>query len=85
MLPGNVSGAWSQLLPEYQAQTGYDSYMNFWGTIRSVSVGAVTPGGDNRAVVSLTYILKDGSTTSESRWVQVVGDKSRLQIAASGT
>ncbi|MGO4613242.1 protein kinase [Nocardia sp. 2YAB30] len=85
MLPGNVSGAWSQLSPGYQAQTGYDSYVSFWGTIRSVSVGAVTPSGANRAVVALTYTLKNGTTTSENRWIEVVGDSSRLQIAASGT
>ncbi|WP_327118374.1 protein kinase [Nocardia sp. NBC_01730] len=85
MLPGNVSGAWSQLSPGYQAQTGQDSYVSFWGTIRSVSVGAVTPNGSNRAVVALTYTLKNGTTTSENRWIEVVGDSGRLQIAGSGT
>ncbi|WP_406278280.1 protein kinase [Nocardia sp. NBC_00881] len=84
MLPGNVSGAWSQLSPGYQAQTGYDSYVSFWGTIRSVSVGAVTPNGANRAVVALTYTLKNGTTTSENRWIEIVGDSGRLQIAGSG-
>ncbi|MGK8522819.1 protein kinase domain-containing protein [Nocardia asteroides] len=85
MLPTNVSGAWSQLAPGYQAQTGYDSYVNFWGTIRSVSVGSVTQNGANRAVVALTYTLKNGTTTSENRWIEVVGDRAKLQIAASGT
>ncbi|MGW4713827.1 serine/threonine-protein kinase [Nocardia sp. NPDC004260] len=85
MLPTNVSGAWTQLAPGYQAKTGYDSYVNFWGTIRSVSVGSVTQNGANRAVVALTYTLKNGTTTSESRWIEVVGDSAKLQIAASGT
>ncbi|MEU6829553.1 protein kinase [Nocardia beijingensis] len=85
MLPGNVSGAWTQLAPGYQAQTGYDSYVNFWGTIRSVRVGSVTQNGANRAVVALTYTLKNGTTTSENRWIEVVGDSAKLQIAASGT
>ncbi|MBF6463579.1 serine/threonine protein kinase [Nocardia beijingensis] len=85
MLPTNVSGAWTQLAPGYQAQTGYDSYVKFWGTIRSVSVGSVTQNGGNRAVVALTYILKNGTTTSENRWIEVVGDSAKLQIAASGT
>ncbi|WP_067475801.1 serine/threonine-protein kinase [Nocardia amamiensis] len=85
MLPGNVSGAWSQLSPGYQAQTGYDSYVNFWGTIRAVRVGSVTQSGANRAVVALTYTLKNGSTTSENRWIEVAGDSAKLQIAASGT
>ncbi|MGQ4616120.1 protein kinase domain-containing protein [Nocardia sp. R7R-8] len=85
MLPTNVSGAWAQLAPVYQAKTGYDSYVNFWGTIRSVNVGSVTPNGANRAVVALTYTLKNGTTTSENRWIEVVGDTAKLQIAASGT
>ncbi|MET8877225.1 protein kinase [Nocardia sp. NPDC004604] len=85
MLPGNVQGAWSQLTPAYQGQTGgFGSYSQFWSTVRSVSVGGVTPNGENRAVVSLTYSLKNGSTTSENRWIQVSSDNGRLLIAASG-
>ncbi|MFX0577358.1 protein kinase domain-containing protein [Nocardia nepalensis] len=85
MLPGNVQGAWSQLTPSYQAQTGgFGSYSQFWSTVRSVSVGGVTPNGENRAVVSLTYSLKNGSTSSENRWIQVTSDNGRLLIAASG-
>ncbi|WP_330254770.1 serine/threonine protein kinase [Nocardia sp. NBC_00565] len=85
MLPGNAQGAWSQLTPAYQAQTGgFGSYSQFWSTVRSVSVGAVTSSGENRAVVSLTYSLKSGSTSSENRWIQVASDNGRLLIAASG-
>lgn len=85
MLPGNAQGAWSQLTPSYQAQTGgLGSYSQFWSTVRSVSVGGVTPNGENRAVVSLTYSLKNGSTSSENRWIQVVSENGRLLIAASG-
>ncbi|MFI9503073.1 protein kinase [Nocardia sp. NPDC052566] len=85
MLPGNVQGAWSQLSPAYQAQTGgYNAYAQFWATVRSVSVGAITPQGENRAVASLTYTLKNGSTSSENRWFQVAPDNGRLLIAASG-
>jgi hypothetical protein len=86
MLPGNVGAAWTQLSPSYQAQTGgSDAYARFWSTIRSVSVGAITPNGENRAVVSLTYNLNNGSTSSENRWIQVASDNGRLLIAASGT
>ncbi|MFI6365511.1 serine/threonine-protein kinase [Nocardia sp. NPDC050630] len=85
MLPGNVQGGWSELSPSYQAQTGgFGSYSQFWSTVRSVSVGGVTPNGENRAVVSLTYNLKNGSTSSENRWIQVTSDNGRLLIVASG-
>ncbi|RJO68204.1 serine/threonine protein kinase [Nocardia panacis] len=85
MLPGNVSGAWSQLAPSYQAQTGgYQSYAQFWSSVSSVRVQSITPSGDNRVVAGLTYSLKNGTTSSESRWFQVSSDGGRLLIAASG-
>ncbi|GAA5053003.1 serine/threonine-protein kinase [Nocardia callitridis] len=85
-VPGNVAGGWSQLGPSYQAQTGgYDAYSRFWGTVRSVSVGSVTASGSNRVVASLTYHLKNGSTSSEQRWFDVTSENGQLLIAASGT
>ncbi|MFI9404899.1 protein kinase [Nocardia sp. NPDC052316] len=86
MLPGNTSGAWAQLTPSYQAQTGgYAEYSRWWGTVSSVSVGKVTQNGDNRATVSLTYRMKNGEVRSESRWIQVVSDNGRMLISGSGT
>ncbi|MFJ2836698.1 serine/threonine-protein kinase [Nocardia sp. NPDC087230] len=85
MLPGNIGGAWAQLAPGYQAQTGgYGQYSSFWSTVRSVTVGSITPSGENRAVVSLTYQLTNGTVTSENRWIQVSGTGANLQIAGSG-
>ncbi|MFC9994839.1 serine/threonine-protein kinase [Nocardia sp. NPDC127526] len=85
MLPGNVNGAWSMLSPSYQASTGgFNSYSQFWSSIASVSVGSVTQTGDNRAVVNLTYTLKNGQVSSESRWIQVDSSTGRLLITASG-
>ncbi|MRH88493.1 protein kinase [Nocardia sp. SYP-A9097] len=85
MLPSNVGGAWGMLSPSYQAQTGgFGSYSQFWGSIASVSVGGVTPNGENRAVVNLTYTMKNGQINSESRWIQVDSSSGKLVIAASG-
>ncbi|MCA2210822.1 serine/threonine-protein kinase [Nocardia rosealba] len=85
MLPGNTGGAWSRLAPGYQAQTGgFGQYSSFWSTVRSVTVGSITPSGPDRAVVSLTYHLTNGSVSSENRWIQVTGDAGNLQIAGSG-
>ncbi|MFI6166740.1 protein kinase [Nocardia sp. NPDC051052] len=88
MLPGNTAGAWSQLTPSYQSQasgSGYNGYASWWGTVSSVSVGNVTTQGENRAVVSLTYRMKNGETRSESRWIQVVSENGRMLISGSGT
>ncbi|MEV6135499.1 serine/threonine-protein kinase [Nocardia sp. NPDC051990] len=83
-LPGNVQGAWSQLSPGYQAQTGgYSAYAAFWSTIRSVRVNGTTPSGSDAATVALTYVKTDGTTTTENRWIQVGSDNGRLVIAAS--
>ncbi|WP_336088310.1 serine/threonine-protein kinase [Nocardia sp. SSK8] len=85
MLPGNIGGAWAQLAPGYQTQTGgYGEYSRFWSSVRAVTVGSITPSGQNRAVVALTYRLANGSVTSENRWIQVSGDGGNLQIAGSG-
>ncbi|MFR9750039.1 serine/threonine-protein kinase [Nocardia sp. 004] len=84
MLPGNVSGAWTQLSPGYQARTGYGSYTGFWGTIRAVRVDSVEQNGPNRAVVGLTYTSRNGVQTSEYRWIEVTGSSAALTIAASG-
>ncbi|MGV9410602.1 protein kinase domain-containing protein [Nocardia sp. NPDC003693] len=85
MLPGNVGGAWGMLTPGYQASTGgYNSYSAFWSGISSVSVGGVTPSGENRVVVNLTYKMKNGQVSSESRWIQVDSAGGRMTIAASG-
>ncbi|ONM50188.1 serine/threonine-protein kinase [Nocardia donostiensis] len=87
MLPGNVSAAWSQLSPSYQAATGgYDAYSQFWSTIGSITVDEVTSRGEGQVVANLTYTLADGSVTSENRWFRVAGDDGgRLVITDSGT
>ncbi|MET7771106.1 serine/threonine-protein kinase [Nocardia sp. NPDC005366] len=84
MLPGNIAGAWAQLSPAYQAQTGgYNAYASFWSSIRSIRVNSVTPNGNQGATASLTYVKNDGSTATESRWFQVAADGGRLLISAS--
>ncbi|MGW5520255.1 serine/threonine protein kinase, partial [Nocardia africana] len=86
MLPGNTSGAWAELAPSYQSQTGgYAQYSNFWSTVSSVRVGGVTQSGPGRAVATLTYTLKNGTVTSESRWFTVDTATGRMLITASGT
>ncbi|MFE9576764.1 protein kinase [Nocardia sp. NPDC006044] len=85
MLPGNPSAAWSQLSPAYQGVAGgYNEYVRWWGTIRSITVRSVTPNGDNRAVASLTYVKKSGETVNETRWFQVATENGRMLITASG-
>ncbi|MBH0774681.1 serine/threonine-protein kinase [Nocardia bovistercoris] len=84
MLPGNIGGAWAQLSPSYQAQTGgYGAFSSFWSSIRSVRVNGVTPNGADAATASLTYVKSDGSTATENRWLRVSSEGGRLVISAS--
>ncbi|MEV5650786.1 protein kinase [Nocardia sp. NPDC052254] len=86
MLPGNTGGAWAQLAPSYQSQTGgFAQYSNFWSTITAVRVGGVQQSGPGRATATLTYTLRDGSVTSESRWFTVDTAAGRMLITGSGT
>ncbi|MGW0249660.1 serine/threonine-protein kinase [Nocardia goodfellowii] len=85
MLPGNIDGAWSQLSPAYQAQTGgYNAYSSWWRTIRSVSVSNVTPSGDG-ATATINYVKANGQRDSETRWFRVSSEGGRLLITASST
>lgn len=84
-LPGDINGAWAQLSPGYQAQTGgFGAYSQFWSTIRGVRVGAVNPTGPDTVVADLTYTLSGGSTSSENRWFRVTNEGGRLVISGSG-
>ncbi|UGT62969.1 serine/threonine-protein kinase [Nocardia asteroides] len=85
MLPGDINGAWAQLSPGYQAQTGgFGAYSQFWSTIRGVRVGSITPTGPDTVVASLTYTLAGGGTSSESRWFRVANEGGRFLLAGSG-
>ncbi|MEV0358595.1 protein kinase [Nocardia sp. NPDC050697] len=85
MLPGDINGAWAQLSPGYQAQTGgFGAYSQFWSTIRGVRVGAVTPSGPDTVVANLTYTLAGGGTSSENRWFRVSSEGGRFVISGSG-
>ncbi len=76
MLPGNVGGAWSMLSPSYQSSSGgYGSYQQFFGQFSAVSVSGLTQNGDTVSG-TVTYVYKNGSTTSEHRWYQIGTDGS---------
>ncbi|WP_197382625.1 serine/threonine-protein kinase [Mycolicibacterium mengxianglii] len=84
-LPGDASGAWSMLSPGYQAQTGgLREYQKFWASIRSVTVESVTPRDDTSVTARLTYVLRNGKTDSEQRWLQVEPVDGTLMITDSG-
>ncbi|WP_040835818.1 serine/threonine-protein kinase [Nocardia brevicatena] len=84
LLPGDTGTAWARLSPQYQGVAGgYGDYTNFWSTISAVRITSVTPAGPGTVVAGLTYTLKNGSTTSESRLFHVTSEGGRLLVADS--
>lgn len=84
LLPGDTGTAWARLSPQYQGVAGgYGDYTNFWSTISAVQVTSVTPAGPGTVVAGLTYTLKNGTSTSESRSFRVTSEGGRLLIADS--
>lgn len=82
-LPGNPQAAWAMLSPEYQRQTGQNSYLEFWGSMRAVSLDSVSPRSDNSVVARLTYTMRNGSSQSENRWLSATLVDGEMLIANS--
>lgn len=85
LLPGDTDAAWAKLGTEYQStaggRAGYDS---FWSSVASVEVGSVGQRDSSSVTVALTYSFPNGSTSSETRWIQVGVDDGTLYIDNSG-
>jgi serine/threonine-protein kinase len=84
-LPDDTGSAWKMLSDSYQEQTGgRREYQSFWSSIRSVSVDSVSPRDDTSVSAQLTYVLRNGSTSSEQRWFQIEDIDGTPVIADSG-
>jgi serine/threonine protein kinase len=71
-LPGQPQDAWAKLDTHYQNQTGLRDYLDFWATIQSVRVLSVTPRDATSVVARLTYVRRDGQSSTEDRWFEIV-------------
>lgn len=83
-LPDDTAGAWKMLSDGYQEKTGgRREYQSFWSSIRSVSVDSVSPRDDTSVSARLTYVLSNGSTSSEQRWFEIEPVDGELVITDS--
>ena len=71
-LPAQPGNAWAKLDSHYQNQTGLRDYLDFWATIHSVSVISVSPRDATSVVARLTYVRRDGQSSTEDRWFDLV-------------
>lgn len=79
-LPGNAQAAWNRLDSHYQQRNGLDGYLGFWSTIESVSVLSVVPRDATSVVATVRYMLRDGGSDTEDRWLSVVPANGGLLI-----
>ncbi|MBJ8345613.1 serine/threonine-protein kinase [Antrihabitans sp. YC2-6] len=87
LLPDDTDAAYAKLAANYQGKNPRSSYDSFWGGIKSVTVDSVTEGtsGTSSVNVALTYVDKNGKSTSENRWVAVIDEGSGLVLYDSET
>jgi eukaryotic-like serine/threonine-protein kinase len=85
LLPSDTDAAWSKLGTDYQSTAGgRASFDSFWSSMSAVDVGSVGQRDASSVTVALTYSFPNGSTSSETRWVQVGVDDGTLYIENSG-
>lgn len=79
-LPANPNLAWAKLDTHCQQQTGLGPYLDFWATIQSVSVMAVSPRDASSVIARLRYIRRNGQSDTEDRWFKFVLVDGAMQL-----
>ncbi|KAA1246649.1 serine/threonine protein kinase [Mycobacterium simiae] len=82
-LPSHPSQAWTKLDIGYQQRTGWSSYLDFWSTVRSVTVLSVAPRDATSVTAHLRYLGADGHVQTEERWFRIVSVAGTLLIGDS--
>lgn len=68
-LPANVADAWSKLDPHLGNEHGHQDYVNFWSSVKTISVVSVSPRDNTSVVARLQYVYRDGRVATENRWL----------------
>ena len=71
-LPAHATDAWAKLDTPYQDRTGLREYLDFWATIKSVTVISVAPRDATSVIARLRYVRHDGQSDTEDRWLSMV-------------
>ncbi|MDQ1721142.1 MAG: eukaryotic-like serine/threonine-protein kinase, partial [Pseudonocardiales bacterium] len=85
LLPQNTDEAWSRLTEQYQngRAGGRQSYDDFWGGIRRVSVSNATGIPPGTVEATITYGYEDGRVVSERTSFGLVSEDGILKINSS--
>ncbi len=65
VVPGDTDAGWNQLTPSFQAETGRESYDDFWGPIESVALSNVESLDDETVQYQIVYQYEDGTESGQ--------------------
>ncbi|TSD93421.1 hypothetical protein FOS14_22985 [Skermania sp. ID1734] len=72
LLPSAPEQAWPMLAGSLQAKGGgFSEYLQWWGSVASVTVRSVQPRDATSVSADLEYSRRDGTTQDEIRWLEV--------------
>lgn len=72
LLPANQPEGWRRLGPTLK-RTGYQSYTNFWSTVRSVNVRDLSADpGRSTVTATVVFVTKDGRTSVERHAFELI-------------
>jgi serine/threonine protein kinase len=85
LMPDNTQEGWARLTPSYRQNGagGFGTYKNFWGQFTSVTTSNATGQPPDSAEATITYVYKNGKTSTERRSFQLVRSNGQWKINAS--
>jgi serine/threonine protein kinase len=84
-LPADPTSAWKKVDSQWQKQTGYQDFLDFWATIDSVSLVSVSPRDATSVIARVHYVPRNGQPPStEDRWLRMTTVDGRLLLDGSG-
>lgn len=74
LIPSDLAAGWDRLTPSYQRNTagGFAGYARFWGAMSRVTVRGVSPAPGDSVDATVTYVYRDGRTSSERTLFKLV-------------
>jgi hypothetical protein len=81
LLPGDLTAAHELTSPDFQAEFPLERFSGFWDDFEAVQVGNVVAQDATTALVDITYVRPDGSSTTERHAIGFIeGEDGRLLL-----
>jgi serine/threonine protein kinase len=83
-LPADPTNAWKKVDTQWQNQTGYQDFINFWATIYSVTLVSVSPRDATSVIARVKYVPRTGQPSTEDRWLRMTLVNGTMLLDGSG-